>query len=163
LKERAVAHYYAVLRLDPRRDAVWKHLGFKKVNGRWVKPEWQEAARREADEQERANKHWRPILERWRSGLSSREKAKHADAEAGLRSVTDPRAVPMVWAVFVTRGSEGHKVATRVLGQINSPGSSRALALLALNSPVSQVRGDAIAILRNRDPRDYSAVLVGLL
>ncbi len=76
LKEQAVAHYHAVVRLDPRREAVWKHLGFKKVGGRWVKPEWQEAARREADEQERANKHWRPLLERWRSGLSSREKSR---------------------------------------------------------------------------------------
>ena len=49
LKEQAVAHYHAVLRLDPRRDAAWKHLGFKKVGGRWIKPEWQAAAKREAD------------------------------------------------------------------------------------------------------------------
>ena len=39
LKDQATAHYQAVLRLDPGRDAVWKKLGYKKHDGRWAKPE----------------------------------------------------------------------------------------------------------------------------
>jgi hypothetical protein len=163
LKEQAVAHYHAVLRLDPRREAAWKHLGFKKLGGRWVKPEWQEAAKRESDEQARANKHWKPILERWRSALSSREKVRRADAEAGLASVTDPRAVPMIWTVFVPRGADGQKIAVRVLGQIDSPGSSRALAVSALSSKSAEARGEAMQILRRRDPRDFAPLLVALI
>ena len=49
LKAQAVAHYHAVLRLDPRREAAWKHLGFKRSGGRWVKPEQQAAAKHEAE------------------------------------------------------------------------------------------------------------------
>ncbi len=144
LKQQAIAHYHTVLRLDPRREAAWKHLGFKKAGGHWVKPEWQEAARREAEEQARADKHWKPLLERWRSGRSSRNKERRADDEAALAGVTDPRAVPMIWAVFVTRGAEGQKVAVRTLGQIDSPGSSWTLAILALSSKSAEARaGDA--------------------
>ena len=99
--------YHAVLRLDPRREAAWKHLGFKKSGGQWVKPEWQEAAKREADEQGRANKHWKPILEKWRSGSPAGSRRGGQEAEAGLAGVTDPRAVPMIWAVFVPRGCGG--------------------------------------------------------
>jgi hypothetical protein len=163
LKDQAVAHFHAVLRLDPRREAAWKRLGFKKVGGGWVKPELLAAARREADEQERANRHWRPILERWRSGLASRDKQRRADAEAGLLQVTEARAVPMVWAVFVTRGADGQKVGVRVLAQIDSPGSSRALALLALVSKSAEARGEAVQILRQRDPRDFAPLLVAMI
>ncbi len=163
LKEQAVAHYHAVLRLDPRREAAWRHLGFKKVGGHWVKPEWQEAARREADEQSRANKHWRPILERWRSGIFGRDKQRQADDQAALAGVTDPRAVPMVWAVFAPKGAEGQKIAVRTLGQIDAPGSSRALALLAFSSKSPEARGEAMQILRRRDPRDFAPLLIGLI
>ncbi len=144
LKNQAIAHYHALLRLDPRRETAWKHLGFKKSGGHWVKPELQEAARREADEQGRANKHWKPLLERWRSALAGRVRPRRAEAVAGLAGVTDPRAVPMVWAVFVSRGAEDQRTAVRLLGQIDAPGSSRALALLALKSSHPEVRSEAI-------------------
>ncbi|MHB1556887.1 MAG: hypothetical protein ACYC61_05325, partial [Isosphaeraceae bacterium] len=35
LKEQAIAHYSEVVRLAPRREAAWRHLGFKKVGNRW--------------------------------------------------------------------------------------------------------------------------------
>ena len=94
---------------------------------------------------------------------SGRDKTRQASAKAGLAGVTDPRAVPMVWAVFVPRGADGQKVAVRVLGQIDSPGSSRALALLAVSSKSDEVRGEATQILRQRDPRDFAPLLVGLI
>ena len=48
LKEQALAHYSVVTRLDPSREAAWKHLGYKKQGGRWVKPEEAAAAKQEA-------------------------------------------------------------------------------------------------------------------
>src|SRR5579883_1784362 len=36
LKAEALAHLTAVTRLDPAREAAWKHLGCKKHNGRWM-------------------------------------------------------------------------------------------------------------------------------
>ena len=101
LKEQALAHYSAVTRLDPSREAAWKHLGYKKQGNRWVKPEEAAAAKQEAARQKQADKHWKPKLEKLRDGLESKDAAKRAKAEHGLTEVTDPRAVPMIWAIFV--------------------------------------------------------------
>ncbi len=134
LKDQAIAQYHAVLRLDPTRETVWKRLGFKKSGGRWIKPEWLAAQKQEFEQQSKANKHWKPRLEQWRQAIFSRDKTRRTPAEEAMTSVTDPRAVPMIWAVFVSKGAEGQKVAVRLLGQIDAPGASRALALLALMS-----------------------------
>ena len=50
-----------------------------------------------------------------------------------------------------------------VLGRIDSPGSTRALALLAVISDSAEARSKAIATLRWRDPRDITALLVNAL
>ncbi len=151
LKEQAVAHFRSVIRLDPRREAAWKHLGFKKVGNHWIKPEWQAAAHREVQEQSRADKHWKPLLEQYRIGLASRIKARRVEAEAALARITDPRAVRMVLAVFLPRGWEGQKMAVQVLGQIDAPASSRSLAVLALTSPSGEVPARAAQTLKQRD------------
>src|SRR4051794_25788719 len=51
LKPEAQAHLAAVVRLDPSREAAWKHLGYKKVNGRWVTEAQVEAEKAEAEAQ----------------------------------------------------------------------------------------------------------------
>ncbi len=163
LKEEAIAHYRAVIRLDPKREMAWHRLGFKKVKGRWVKPEWQNAAKKEFEEQHRANKHWKPVLERIRSGLESKDRERRERAEAEAFQVTDPRAVPMVWSVFVPRGVSGQVIAVRLLGQIDAPGASRALAMLAISGKSGEVRGQAAQILRQRDPRDFAPILVAMI
>ncbi len=56
LKDQAIAHYTAVTRFDPSRDAAWKHLGYKKQGSRWVKPEEVAAAKQEAVRQKQADK-----------------------------------------------------------------------------------------------------------
>ncbi len=68
----------------------------------------------------------------------------------------------MIWVILGQGGAPRQIVAARLLGQIDSPGASRALALLALMSPCARVRGDATASLRLRDPRDFTPVLIGL-
>ena len=56
-------------------------------------------------------------------------------AEQGLTEVTDPRAVPMIWAIFV-RGNERQQIAAvQMLGQIDGPSASNGLAALAVFSP----------------------------
>ncbi len=163
LKDQAVAHFHQAIRLDPSREVAWKHLGYKKVGGRWQKPELVQAQKHEDDLQSRANKHWKPLLEKWREGLASKDKARRASAEKGLAGVSDPRAVPAVWTTFASGAAERQKVAVRVLGQIDSPGSSRALAILALAGRSPKVRQGATPVLKRRDPRDFAPFLVGLL
>src|SRR5262245_66292882 len=39
LQPEAFVHYTAVVMLDPKRDAAWRKLGFKKHHGRWMTDE----------------------------------------------------------------------------------------------------------------------------
>ena len=162
LKSQATAHLFRVLQLDPSREAAWKHLGYKRIGGRWDKPERVAAAKAEAHAQQKADKHWKPLLEKWREELASRDKTRREQAEAGLAEVTDPRAVPTIWVVFARGKSPYQKAAVRLLGQIDSPGSSRALALLALSTQAADVRSEATRILSRRDPRDFAGILIAL-
>ena len=84
LKEQATAHVFRVLQLDPSRDAAWKHLGYKRLGGHWDKPERVAAAKAEAQQQHKRNKHWRPLLEKWRAAQISRDKARREQAEKSL-------------------------------------------------------------------------------
>ena len=71
-------------------------------------------------------------------------------ARAG--GVTDPRAVPAVWQVFVERGGNHQVEAVQVLGQIDAIEASRALATLAVSAKSDEVRRRATETLRRRDP-----------
>ncbi len=163
LKDQALAHYSEVTHLDPSRETAWKHLGYKKQGGRWVKPEEAAAAKQEAQHQKTADKHWRPKLEKLREGLASKDAAKRAKAEQGLTDVTDPRAVPMIWALFVRGGERQQVAAIQMLGQIEGPSASNGLAVLAVFSPTTVVRRRAIETLKGRDPRDVVGKLIGLV
>ncbi len=91
LREQAIAHYSEVVRLAPGREAAWRHLGFKKVGGRWVKPDELAAERLEAERQKHADRQWKPKLERIRDGLDSKDPARCARTQEAITAVNDPR------------------------------------------------------------------------
>ena len=163
LKEQALAHYNAVTRISPSRDSAWKHLGYKKQGSRWVKPEEAASAKQEATRQKQADKQWKAKLERLRAGLESKDASRRAKAEQGLTEVTDPRAVPMIWAIFVPGGQRVQIAAVQMLGQIDGPAASNGLAALAVFNPNAEVRRRAIETLTRRDPRDVVGRLIGLI
>ena len=98
-----------------------------------------------------------------RDGLQSKDASKRAKAEEGLRDVTDPRAVPMIWSQFVRGGERLQIAAVQMLGQIDGPSASNGLAVLAVFSPAGEVRTRAIETLKRRDPRDVVGRLIGLI
>ena len=51
-----------MIRLDPARDAAWRHLGYKKQGTRWIKPDQAAAEKQEAEKQKLADKYWKPVL-----------------------------------------------------------------------------------------------------
>ncbi len=163
LNEQALAHLNRVVQLDPRREAAWRRLGYKKTGSRWAKPELLIAEKAELEAQVRANKFWKPRLEHLRESLGGRDRAKRALAVQAIGQITDPRAVPSVWAVLA-RGSEAdQRTAVQVLGQIDAPGASRGLCLMSLFSPFPEIRGSTVEILRRRDPREFAGLLVGMI
>lgn len=161
LDAEARAHFTVVTRLDPSREAAWKRLGCKKVNGRWVSETQIAAQKEEAEAQKKADKHWKPLLTKWRGWLG--EKARRDEAEKALAEVTDPHAVAAVWSVFVAGTPSTHDRAVQILGQIDAPAASRALAFLAVFDDSAEVRRRATETLKQRDPREYAGMLVTLL
>jgi len=162
-KEEAIAHYNEVLRLDASRESAWRHLGYKKAGNRWVKPEDLAAQTQEAEIQKRADKQWKPKFERIRDGLESKDSARRARAESALVEITDPRAVPMIWATFVAGSDRLQLAAVQMLGQIDGPVASTSLAAIAVFNSSGQVRGRAIDTLVRRDPRDIVDRLIGMI
>jgi hypothetical protein len=161
LKPEATAHLTAVTRLDPRRAEAWKKLGFSRHNGRWTTDEQRAAARAEAAAQAKADRHWRPTLAQWKADLH--DPAKRAAAESALAGVTDPRAVPAVCKVFGLGPEADQARGVQLLGQIESPAASRALAALAVFGKSAEVRRVATETLRRRDGREFTDMLIGLV
>ncbi len=161
LKDQAKAHLTAVTRLDPTREAAWKRLGFKRHEGRWVTDAQLAAEKAEAQAQAQADRTWRPLLEKWRGWLGKPD--RKAEAVSALDGLTDFRAVPSIWRVFAVGGTGDQALAVRLLGQVDAPVSSQALALLVVSGKSSEVRRSAAEILALRDPREYVGFLIGLI
>jgi hypothetical protein len=161
LEPESKAHLAAVVRLDPSRDAAWKRLGCKKVDGRWMSPERAAAERAENEAQAKADRTWGPRLERIKGQL--RDPRKRADARDALAAINDPRAVPAVWRTFARGSTEEQALAAQVLAQIQSPDASKALALIAVGARSVAARRAAAEALPWRDPREFVPLLIGVV
>ncbi len=163
LKPEAVAHLTAVTRLDPTRSSAWKHLGYKVHAGRWMTGDQIAAEATEADAQGRADRHWRPVFERARGYLAFKSHDRQEQAAAILATATDSRVVPSVVAVLGRGPEPAHSLGVQILGRIDSPASSRALAEFAVSSPWESIRRAAVETLRRRDPRDFVHIMIARL
>lgn len=161
LKDEARAHLMVVTQIDPKRESAWKRLGYQKHEGRWVSAEQIAAEKAEHAAQKQADDHWRPILERLRGRLW--DKVRKEETEQALSEIADPRAVPMICQVFGKGNAASQRVAVRLLGQIEGPSASRALAFMAVFSKFVDVRRVASETLVRRDPREFAGMLTALL
>jgi hypothetical protein len=120
------------------------------------------AEKREAEARKEAEARWKPRLVRWRGWLGDRD--RRDEAEQALAEVTDPYAVPWVWAVFVEGGGSERDQgqAVQLLGQIDAPASARGLTMLAVFSDAPEVRRRATETLRHRDTREFLGGLIPL-
>jgi hypothetical protein len=163
LKDEARAHYFVVARLDPSRDIAWVRLGFKKVHDRWMRPDDLAAQKLEADRQKRADREWKTRLEKLRDAVESTLETRRLKAEKELYQVTDPRAVPMIWKIFGNGSEKAQLVAVELFSQIEGPGASFCLLMLAIDKPSSEVRTRAARAIKFRDPRDVIGWMINRL
>jgi hypothetical protein len=164
LAAEAVAQLWETVRLDPAHEGARKRLGFtKQKDGRWLTAGQLAREKMESELQKQADRHWKPILEKSRGELAKKDPAARSRVLQELAQVTDPRAVPMVWAVFAIGDEANQRVAVQVLGQIADAPASRALAMLAVFSASAEVRRTAAETLAQRDVREFGGLLVGLL
>ena len=162
LKPEATAHFSVAIHYDPYRNSSWKHLGYVKRDGRWTSREQAAIDDQQEREQKQADHYWEPLLKKWKSWLA--DKQRRAAAEDLLASVTDRRALPSILKTFAADRSESDQQRrVQLLGQIDDPKSSQAVAALAVWSRFESVRSEAIEILKGRPPRDYAAKLIELI
>jgi hypothetical protein len=163
LEPEARAHRMAALQIDPTRDRLWKQLGYTRYEGRWLDPDQLDQAKADAAAQREADKLWAPRLKQARLALASKDPARQQAARHDLADIRDPRAVPQIVDKFA-HGSQAEQLqAIQILGQIDGPASTRALASLALKSDFEPVRQQAARALAHREPADYADALVDLL
>ncbi len=162
LRGEAVAHLTAVVRLNPVHEEARKKLGYRKQKGRWTASDQSTAEQRtETDAQRKAEAKWVPLLQKWDGRMD--RKGRRAEAETAMAAVRDPRAVSSIWKVFIRGGPSDQARAVRLLGQIDAPAASRALASLAAFGISDEVRLSAAERLIHRDPREFAPFLIGLM
>ncbi len=159
LKPEATAHLTRVVQLDPGRDAAWRRLGYRKQGRRWVTDE-QVAAEKAEEVQEGG----RPALAADSGSLAEldRRQAKER-AGRGPGDGERPARRPVDLGDVRPREAPHQKAAVQLLGQIDSPDATRALALLALDGKSPEVRARAAQTLRLRDPREIASMLIAML
>jgi hypothetical protein len=159
LKPEAYVHFAEVVRLDSRRDAAWRKLGYRKHNGRWTT----DAEVAEATEQKKADKLWMPRLKKIHADIHGSHGAKKREvAEAALRAITDPRAVMSLFHEF-GGGRLDQAILIQVLSRIDKPNSSKVLAVLAIYGKTQEIRQAAVKTLRGRPAADFLDVLVAMM
>jgi hypothetical protein len=160
LKEIAYVHFGEVVRLDPKRDAAWKRLGYKKHGNHWVT----DAQIAEEAEQKKAEKHWLPQLKKIHKDIHGTNGIKKKEyAQADLDKINDPRAVVSLYREFAGGGNSDQMLLIEVLGRIDSPTSSKIIALMTVYGKTPEVRGRATETLRGRRSDDFLDLLVGLM
>lgn len=163
LPEQALAHYKAVLRLDPNRESLWKKLGYRKSGGRWVLPEEAAAQKSHAESQRIADIRWKPILERLRDQYIDKDEKTRRGAQGKLDAITDPFAVPSIRITFARDDARLQSRAAESFARIDGLSASVALAELAVISQFAEVRGLAIGMLMRRDPGDFLEPVLELI
>ena len=161
LKAEALAHFLAVVRLDPDDFDAHRRLGQRLRNGRWMTEAEIDAEEAEADAQAKADRFWRSKLASWRQKLT--DPGRRPETIKALADVRDPRAVDAVRRVFGEGEGWEQSWAVQLLGRIDAPQSSQALAELAVFGAEEKVRHSAVAKLKPRDPRPFVGLLINWL
>lgn len=106
--------------------------------------------------------HWEPILGSWKKELVF-DNPRRDLAIAALKEIVDPRAVPSIQRAFGHGNRAQQEMAVDMLGRIDCPASSHALAALCLFDRWPEIRTVAIEALNRRDPRDDMGSMIGLM
>lgn len=142
-RARALLGYQKVGDQWKTRDEIMKSMGYVLYKGRWMLPQ-EVQLEQEREQQTTVQREWSLRLHRLLNGLES----DPVTAEREIKAIRDPAAVkPIVMAMKNERRDAVRLLLTGVLGQIGTPEAARALAILAIEDPVEEVRLHALEAL----------------
>lgn len=182
LRDLALNHYEAALKLDPQHapaheklghtlvddrwldaDALKEAQGMVKYRGRWMQPEEKDRLEDQAA-LAAENQSWTRRVRIYRESLLAGPEARAKDAERRLLAIREAAAVGAVARVL---GEDGNPIvrelAGRVLGAIPGPEAGAALVGRLLAESVPEVRGRVVAEVARREPEEVVPRLVRAL
>ncbi|MGQ9762260.1 MAG: HEAT repeat domain-containing protein [Thermogutta sp.] len=171
-KERQV-HLKRIIELDPEhqrarallgyqkiggewktREEIMKSMGYVLYKGRWMLPQ-QVQLEQEREQQTTVQREWSLRIHRLLVALET----DPITAQREIKAIHDPAAVkPLILAMKNECRDAVRLLLTEVLGQIGTPEAARALAILAIEDPVEEVRLhalEAIAPLKSGEIVNY--------
>ncbi len=164
LKQQAIAHFHQVLKRDPSRDAAWKHLGFKKSAGGGSSRSWwpppRPCRRSSSGRTSTGSRSSSAIAPPSRVRTATRRANGRASPGADHRPGRGADGVGDVRA----RG-RGARKAWPCRCSARSTTRRRRGCWCSWRSSAARrpVRGEAAATLRQRDAREFAAMLIEMI
>ena len=159
LKAESYVHYAEVVRLDPRREAAWRKLGYRKYGNRWMT----DAQIAQIEDQKKSERIWLPQVKKIHKDIHGSNGAKKCDlARAAFEAIHDEKAIPSLYREFGSSPTD-QLLLIQALDRIDTPLATKVLAMLAVYGQTAEVRRHATEQLRGRPSQDYLELLVGLM
>jgi hypothetical protein len=163
LKDRERLHWLAVLQVQPGNKEAIRSLGLRPHQGRLLtlqQIQWLES------QQERwsdAEKKWNPLLSEARKAIVKGTTEQREAAQAQLRAIDDPDAIPFAEQVLSDQSDELTAELVALAGRIDDPMSTELLVRYAVGSDSKDIRSAAIGHLKRRNWYTFVPALMGAL
>lgn len=162
LKEQAIAHWSAILELEPDHEEARVALGFTRFGEQWLKPIQAEQQRQNAMEVAEVLRKEAPELKKLASQLNLGQTTRD-DAIKYLIDHADVHAIPAWELLLSSAHNEGAAVVVEALATISAPEASLSLARHAVWGADQSVRNTAIKLLKERDSNSYMQAVLSEL
>jgi len=165
LPERERAHLTAALELskDPNDPVLRKRLGWRRVNGTWVKQSDLATSSKAFATLQKNRKAWLATLRRQVLRLNSRRKDLREAAVRELKSIADPDAIPALEFLLANGPEEHGRLLVELLAGMKTHHAADSLARVAVLSRWESVRQAASRKLRSRPIETFAPELMAAL
>lgn len=167
LAERSELHYAHLLynpSLDEKtRQEILRKLGLRQVAGRLMSDEQLKNYERTAAKLKRATDRWQPQLLKWHKAIEGEKEDRSAFAIQQMLTVDDPSILPVLEPFLPVSGNRFGAQLVRLLARFPNHESTQSLARFAVFSPWSEVRNEAIGVIKSRPLHDFAPMFLSWL
>ncbi len=148
LADQERAHLERVIQLQPDHAQAHARLGFRRVDGAWVRAEEIADAQQKAATDQKCFADWRAKIVEIRVGLTHDSTARRQHAEKQLTKITDPAAIVALESILSGHSARLALLVLKTVDEMSDRAAALCLARHAVYSPWPQVRQDAAERLR---------------
>jgi hypothetical protein len=157
------AHWYKVLQISPDHAAARAHLGFVRVDDRWMARSDLENTRRRKFDAELAFKKWSTLLRPIRIAFESGDSTRIAAARQKLAAVRDPDAIPALETMLSRVNLEAASAVVLTIRQMKGPEAAIGLARQAMYADWYPAGKEASEALGYHDELSYVPLMLSVM